>query len=213
MTTRANHLRDDSRLEAPPRVSEAARVIAAVIPSLPSDEVADLGRLIQRLLTTMDHREKRYARLGLLVRIVSERTAEVPTVADYDDLREAGRDRGEGWPSHTALCNAYGGWVNAVRAAMRLVWEGSSAQTPHSNHHRKFELAYSREEAVEAFLDCRDVLVCWPSEYEYDDWRLLGRELARRAGKPAPRHPSTPVWKRLFGSWAEFEKAARREIE
>ncbi|HEX3803216.1 MAG TPA: hypothetical protein VHV75_10280 [Solirubrobacteraceae bacterium] len=197
----------------PPRVSETAIVIAELIPHMSPETVEDLGRLIQRRLTMLDTRAERYARLGLLIDIVSERTGEVPSVARYRELRAVREPAGERWPSDTALSTAYGGWVNAVRVAMELVWNGASVKTPRSTHHQKISAPYSGEEAVAAFLVCCEALGCWPTEYEYEDWRVLSRELARRAGMPEPRYPATKTWKRLYGGkWHHFEAAVRRQL-
>ena len=197
------------------QVSETARVVAALIPSLPPATVKDLARLIQRRLTMLDPRLDRYARLGLLIDIVSVGTGEVPPTYGYEDERRLRTEAGETWPAQSSLSEAYGGWVRAVKAAMYLAFDGSSSKQPATHHNRlapgrRCRPTYSHGEATAALNMCADTLGLWPTEYEYDDWRRLSGDLARRAGRPAPRFPSRPSWIRLFGSWQAFEEAALR---
>jgi hypothetical protein len=193
--------------------SEVAHLIANLIPALPERTLADLRRLLQRRLTAFDNLDVRYARLGLLIDIVSTGTGEVPTTRAYEGERERRASCGETWPVHSTLSVAYGGWVRAVRAAMLLWRDGSSSRTANSNHHFGDRPPYTHEEAVRAMLVCRDTLGVWPTEGEYDDWRRLARELARSSGRPEPRLPGRSAWVRLFGSWQAFERRARREAD
>jgi hypothetical protein len=197
-------------------VSETARVVASLISCLPRDAVVDLRRLIQRRLTALNPHAVRYARLGLLVEIVSVGTGEVPSSADYEELRREKSLIGESWPAQASLSVAYGGWVNAVKAAMYLAFDGSSAQrSAASGHHRLSNargpvLAYSHDEAVSALRECAQALGVWPTEHEYDEWRRLTAELTRLSGNASKRYPSRAAWKRLFGGWQAFEARALR---
>lgn len=192
-------------------VSEAAELIARLIPVLPERTVADLSRLLQRRLTNFDYKAVRYARLGLLIDIVSAGTGELPSTRDYECQRERRMQTGEtDWPTHSTLTVAYGGWVRAVRAAMLLWLDGSSSRTPNSNHHNSFEPAYGHQEAVDAVRACRDALGLWPTEWEYDEWRRVSRELARNSGCPYPRYPGRGVWRKLFGTWEALVARARQ---
>ncbi len=197
---------------AEPRVSEMARVIAELVPSLPVETVVDLGRLVQRRLTMVDSHATRFARLGLLIDMVSEESGEVPSTDAYDRLRAERLSAGEVWPAHSTLCVAFGGWVGAVRTAMLLVLDGSRSPVPARNHYRDAKPVFSLQDCVAAFIDCSRSLGVWPTEHEYEEWRRLSRELARLAGKPYPHYPSAQSWRRLFGPWVSLETAARRAL-
>lgn len=192
------------------RVSEAAELVARLIPVLPERTVVDLARLLQRRLAAPSATTLRYARLGLLIDIISDGTGEVPSTRRYESERARRAETGEAWPVHSTLCVAYGGWVRAVRAAMLLHRDGLQARTAASHHHHGFRQPYRHEEAVDALIKCRETLGVWPTEWEYDDWRLLCRERARNSGAPEPRYPERAAWRRLFGSWEAFDAAAQR---
>lgn len=192
-------------------VSEAAELVASLIPALPEETVLDLGRLLQRHLTTFSPQETRYVRLGLLIDLVSDGSGVVPTTREYETARAERAALGETeWPAHSSLHAAYGTWTKAVRAAMLLWRDGTGARVPASNHHHEFRGMYSYDEAVAALQACRDAIGAWPTEGEYREWRQTARELARNAGVPYARHPSGQAWRRLFGIWAQFLAAAQR---
>jgi len=199
------------RAAAPAAVSEAADLIARLIPVLPEKTVVDLGRLLQKRLTTFNPQVTRYARLGLLIELVSDGTGVLPSTREYEAARAERAARGEtDWPAHATLIAAYGSWVSAVRAAMLLWRDGSGSRVPSSTHHMEFTGAYSFDEAVGALRACYHALGTWPTEGEYREWRRTARELARNAGVPYSRHPSRDAWGKLFGGWAEFLAAAQR---
>jgi hypothetical protein len=204
-----------SGAQTPARVSATAEVIAALIPSLPQETVEDLGRLIQRKLTTTDFRGVRYARLGLLIDMVSATgTGEIPSTRDYNRARADAKGQSSiEWPNADSLSVAYGGWAHAVLAAMSIWTEGSSSRRGFSaHHHLGYKQPFRHDEACAALRKCAEVLGAWPTEFEYDDWRRASRQLALLAGQPYPRYPSLKVWKRLFGNWPAFETAARSGI-
>jgi hypothetical protein len=192
-------------------VSEAAELVASLIPVLPDETVLDLGRLLQRHLTTFSSQATRYARLGLLIDLVSDGSGVVPTTREYEAARAERAALGEtDWPAHSSLHAAYGTWTKAVRAAMLLWRDGTGARVPASNHHHEFRGMYSHDEAIGALQACRDAIGDSPTEGEYREWRQTARELARNAGVPYARHPSGPAWRRLFGTWTQFLAAAQR---
>ena len=193
------------------RVCGEARAVRAMLPALSPDERTDLKRLIQHLLTSFNEHERRYARLGLLVEMVlSPRTGEVPPTRLYDELRDLRRLEGEEWEDSTTLSRAYGGWPKAVRAAMRFAFNGTAGRVPSKYRTEPSPDPYTHDEATDAFLTCVDTLGFWPTEPEYDEWRVLANDLARRAGNPLPRYPSRTPWRRLFNTWTAFEAASRR---
>jgi hypothetical protein len=190
--------------------SPKIEVVIGLIPFAPKDVRVALGRLVQRRLTTFNQHEARWARLGLLVRIVSVGTGDVPSVQLYTDRRSEAAEVGEDWPTASTLSVAYGGWTFAVRAAMRLWLLGTESRVSDARHHQiGVKRAYRPHEACEALRSCRETLGAWPTEFEYEDWRRAARLLAHACGQPAPRLPSRPAWMRLFGSWPAFETEAR----
>jgi hypothetical protein len=68
-----------------PGASEVAWTLAALIPELSYQTCSDLRRLLARSVTVITPSERREARLGLLVDLVTERVGEVPSVADYEN--------------------------------------------------------------------------------------------------------------------------------
>lgn len=202
-------------LDRPPdqlsRVSGEARAISALLPALSPDELNDLKRLIQARLTSFNEHQRRFARLGLLVEMVCTRSGEVPETGEYEGLRKSREREGEEWEHATTLSRAYGCWPKAVRAAMRLAFDGSSARVPSKYRTDTPPAGYTPDEAVNAFLKCLDVLAVWPTEPEYEEWRRLANDLARVAGNRPLRYPSRAAWLRLFGSWQAFEATARRQ--
>ncbi len=203
-------------------VSEAAAFVASMLPALPEQTTRDLRRLLARKLTLPSPAEIRYQRLGLLMDLLAASQGEVPTVATYSDAREerkvagkaAGRPTGQDdWASASTLIEAYGSWTRAVRTAMWLHRDGSASQTPASVRPHAGKRAYSHDEALTAVRLCRDAIGgAWPTESEYDDYRLLARELAGEAGQSFDRHPTRGTLARLFGPWpATLEAASARE--
>lgn len=200
--------------DRPEGVSEAAELIARLIPHLPEKTVLDLGRLLQRHTTRPDPGGARYVRLGLLMELVADGHGVLPATREYEAERAMRVSRGEDqWPAHSTLINAYGTWVRAVRAAMLLVRDGTSSKVSSANHHTRFEPSYSLKEVLDALIACRDAIGEWPTEGEYTEWRRAARDLARNAGKPAPRYPVRGAWARIFPGWEEFLAAAKRAAE
>jgi hypothetical protein len=198
----------------PTGVSEAAELIARLIPHLPEKTVLDLGRLLQRHTTRSNPGAARYVRLGLLMELVADGNGVLPATREYEAQRATRVNGGEDqWPAHSTLINAYGTWVRAVRAAMLLVRDGTSSKVSSANHHSKFEPSYSLKEVLDALIACRDAIGEWPTEGEYTEWRRAARDLARNAGKPAPRYPVRNAWARIFPGWEEFLTAAKRAAE
>ncbi len=199
-------------------VSEAASFVASMLPALPEQTTRDLRRLLARKLTLPSPAEVRYQRLGLLMDLLAASHGEVPTVAAYSDAREARTKDGQsgdggGWASASTLIEAYGSWTRAVRTAMWLHRDGSASQTPASVRPHPGRRAYSHDEALAGVRLCRDAIGgAWPTESEYDDYRLLARELAGEAGQAFDRCPTRGTLARLFGPWAAtLEAAATRK--
>jgi len=190
---------------APLRPSDAAQALASLVQSADAVAVEQLAILLTHDLGAPSASERREARLALLMEIVSCRTGATPSVADYEAVRSERRQRGDDAPSAVALINAFGSWLSAVRAAMRMQFRGGAQRVASSHHHAKFrQPAYTRDEVVAALVRCHRTLGAWPTKWEYQEWAALDRRLARVHAKPEPRNPNLKQLRRLFG---KFEAA------
>lgn len=195
----------------PEGVSEVAHFISKLVAALPVDVVDELVRLLRRRLTMVDTHQIRYARLGLLIDLVSVGTGEIPSTRVYEDERARRAQAGEThWPTHSTLHAAYGSWVKAVEAAMLLWRDGPSARVSFSNAHHERVPRYSYDEVVDALVSCYQQIGTWPNDVEYDEWRRIARELARNSGTPTPRYPNRGAWKGVFDRWELYLAAAKR---
>jgi hypothetical protein len=190
--------------------SEVAQNLAALVPALTEKAATDLRRLLGRTLTLPTPAELREARLGLLIDLVVELEGEVPSIELYNQRRARRADEaGEEWPAHTTLIRAYGStWLAAVKAAMRVAFEGSKHTVSQDNHHRKFVKPYQREECLSAIRQCAEAIGATPSLMEYNDWTILMRRSHRLAGQADPRLPSRETLLKFWGSWERLARAA-----
>lgn len=200
-------------LPGPQHPTEAATLLAELARMLLPEEQAALARLLSHSLASPTRAERREARIGLLTELVSNGTGEVPAVADYETLRQQRAADGERWPAASVLVTAYGTWLAAVKAAMRLHFGGSAARVPRSYQHAMTRQAgYTRDQAIDAIRRCRRELGGeWPSQGEYDEWMRTSRWAARLAGTGDPRIPGEVQIRKLFGSWHRALEIARRE--
>lgn len=190
--------------------SELAQVVASWVPALPEATARDLHRLFGHDLAAPSSGAIRYARLGLLIALVSDLTGEMLTCERYEDARADRAERGEAWPAHSTLIRDYGHWLAAVKAAMRHAGRGSAARVPGSLHHARFRTAYRQSDVEEAIKQCRDDLSGqWPGQWEYLEWAPIRRRLARLAGLPEPRLPGLRPLRKLFGDWDNALRAAQ----
>lgn len=196
-----------ARRSSAPNPSETAQAIAAIAPALPAEVVEDLRRLLELTLAFPSPAERRENRLGLLLEIVAAGTGEIPLFDEYERVRVTrARETGAQWPAGTTLVRAYGSWIKAVKAAMRLHFKGGQGRVPVSNHHQKFHKPYTRGEVVAALVECHRVIGDWPTQWEYVEWAQLQRRLWREhSGKEdvdkVRRVPSLKQIARLFGSF------------
>lgn len=192
--------------------SEVAQAIASFVPALTDKAAEDLKRLLARTLTLPSPAELREARLGLLIDLVTELSGEVPSIELYNQSRaERLSENGQRWPAHTTLIRAYGShWLAAVKAAMRVAFEGSNHHVSHDNHHHQFKASYERDECIDAVRQCAEAIGCMPTLSEYNDWAILMRRGARAAGQPEPRLPSRETVIKVWGSWERLARAASR---
>lgn len=187
--------------------SAEAQAIASLVRALEPDAAEQLRTLLAHDLEAPSAAERRETRLWLLMEIVASGTGERPLVSEYEDARAKARARGLDAPSSVALINAFGSWLAAVRAAMRMHFD--SGRVPSSNHHAKFrQPPYTRDEIVSALVRCHRALGGWPTQWEYAEWAALDRRLARIHGKPEPRNPSLKQIRRRFGKFSRAVEAA-----
>jgi hypothetical protein len=190
--------------------SEVAQALAALAPALPEKTLQDVRRLLAQSIAAPGAGARREARLGLLLRLVATGSAEVPTVETYQRARNDAEARGENWPTHSTLIRAYGHWLAAVRAAMRLHFEGASARVAASHRHAFRHRNYTRDEILTALDRCRAALEDWPTQWEYEEWAFLVRQRAQTAGLADPRLPVLKPIRRYFGTFAAAIEAAQQ---
>jgi hypothetical protein len=195
-------------MSATGNASECAQVLASLVPKLPEVTARTLMQLLGHHLAAPSAALRRQARLGLLIEMVARGT--VPNTDQYMAERDLRRQRGENWPTYSVLINAYGHWLAAQKAAIKLVEIGSRARVATSHHHARFRRDTLRQEVPEAIMKCRDKLGDWPTEWEYYEWASLARRAARAAGKPEPHLPSSGPVNKLFGNYDEAVAAAKR---
>jgi hypothetical protein len=188
--------------------SEFGQILAALVPKLPEATALALKRLVGHHLATPSAALRRQARLGLLIEMVA--SGVLPDTEEYMAEREVRRERGEEWPTYSVLINAYGHWLAAQDAAIKLVEIGSRARVASSHHHAVFRRDTLWPEVPEAILLCRTRLDDWPTEWEYYEWANLTRRAARAAGKPEPQLPTAKPVNNLFGNYAEALATAKR---
>jgi hypothetical protein len=180
--------------------SEVAQALAGLVLALPEQTVTDLHGLLAHTVAAPSPAQIRESRVGLLLTLVADSPGEVPTVERYETERKRREGSGENWPAHSTLIRAYGHWLAAVRAAMRLQRDGGRARVPRSHHHARLRTGYTREQVMGALRTCADALGSWPTEWEYEEWARLRREAARLAGLPEPTLPVLKPIRTLFGS-------------
>lgn len=197
-------------------VSAQAASFVALVPNLPEQTLRDLERLLLADLASPSGAELREAGLGLLIEMVADGSGEVPPTEDYDRLRDERQLTGERWPDSTTLIRAYSNtWTIAVRAAMRLSFEGSAARVAHTHKHgRGRGHDYTREEVLAALVWFRDEHNGrWPEATQFYAWGEQLRRAARKGGHPDPRIPTRPVVHRLFERFGLARAAAQLAVE
>jgi hypothetical protein len=115
--------------------SEAAQQLVRLVSdkaAFPKRAADDLQELLGHDLARPNRGERRQARLGLLIELVSDAAEDqLITTTLYDQVRAKTKERGEDWPDSSNLVRAYGHWLAAVRAATRFWFDGSKANVPH----------------------------------------------------------------------------------
>lgn len=190
--------------------SGRAQLIADLVPLLPAEVRAELRQALGEELLVSRPAAIRGARLGLLRRILAERTGEVPQVRLYNQRRAQAAALGEDWPSASALSDHFGGWDHAVVAAARLEFAGRSHIT--DKQVREPRVTHTVTTALDAVDACRDFYGgAWPFPEQFYRWRTLSRDLARKCRKPMPAIPDRKVLRRLFPARGFEEMLARAQ--
>ncbi|MGB0872456.1 MAG: hypothetical protein ACPGYP_04890 [Solirubrobacterales bacterium] len=189
------------------RIDPAARFIARNARYWDPVAAFHLLEALSHNLATLFPPRERYAKLGLVIRLISVGTGEVPPVAEYDAARTEAEELGESGPSRSDLNYSYGSWSKAVKAAMETFYGNSRVPTS-TRHARLDEVAYSNDEVVEQLLVCRESIGFAPNQWEYEEWARVARLLKRRAGL-APRIPGLVQIRKAFGSFDNAALAAR----
>jgi hypothetical protein len=186
-----------------PGASELAQGLRELVERLPLADRIALRRLLGHDLAAQSVAALRHARLGLLIRLARGGFNGSP--ADYEAQRVAAGREGEQWPTAATLCNAYGHWHCAKRAALRFAEQGSRARVPHNLHHGQGRRpSPTRMDCLDAIRLARRALGAWPTEWEYLEWGQLERRAARLVGRS---EPALPVAKSIRRAWGDYPTA------
>lgn len=190
--------------------SEAAQVIAALVPTLGAQDQQDLHRLLGHLLAAPSAAAIRHARLGLLITLTGDGLI---GCEDYEAARALRAAEGEEWPAASTIARAYGHWWAAARAAAKLADHGTASRVPAAKHpaaRRPARGGYRPIDITDAIRHCRRDLGRWPTEWEYLEWATLRRHLARQAGQPPPHLPAAGPIRRLYHQYHAALSAAQQ---
>jgi hypothetical protein len=185
------------------------QVVCDLIPVLPENVVTDLARLLSASLADPSFIQRSTIRLGVLIGVVADGTGEIPSTRAYDDARKAAVD-GDAFPTASGLSRVYGGWLNAVEAAMAIHFNDHARRAVRSGAWTGLHPRYTREEVVAAILRFRDTFGAFPSRTEFERWGRIARRLARAGGHPDPRIPTAGPVKKSYPNFAAAVEAAQR---
>lgn len=202
-----------SRADSATETAQSIASLACDRGACPDEAARQLARLLGHSLAAPSPAERRSARLGLLIDIVSEGEGEFVTAEAYELERGRRGGRGESWPAASSLSRAFGHWLSAVRAASRFWFDGGRARVASDHSHARPSQAYRPSEIRSALLRAQTDLALaadeWPTEWEYHEWAKISRRLARSAGS-ACRIPGAKQIRKAYGGYAAAVEAARR---
>ena len=193
-------------------VSELARGLAQLVPTLASSDRAQLARLVGTTVAAPSAGLIRRARLGLLIDILGRLGGELIDVATYEEERASRRRGGEVWPAATTLIRLFATWHRVQIAAIDLAFRGTKARRASSLEHTGSRAAYTPAEIRELLIETRRVLDVWPLSGEYFEYRRLRRRAARFTGSPEPRLPSMTPINRHYGGYDQALRDAQAEV-
>lgn len=203
-------------MSRPDSATETAQMVACLVrdqKAFPEEAARQLEQLLSHSLAAPSAAERRVARIGLLIDIVSQGEGEFITVEAYEGERDKRKARGEVWPTASNLSRAYGHWLAAVRAACRYWFEGGQARVAADHRHARPSQSYKPIEIRSALLKAQADLSLpadeWPTEWEFIEWAQITRRLARSAGTSC-RIPGAKQIRKAYGSYAAAVDSARR---
>jgi hypothetical protein len=174
------------------RPSTGAHVIARLVPALGERTCQQLRALLADDLATRDAlAPANHSLAGISAVIVM--IGHVPSIAQYENAR---REQ-PGWPHHSVLVRRYGSWLHAANAAVKLVRSPPQRAYPARQPSRSF----TRTDCARAILQCKLAIGDWPHRSEYQRWRTIEADLARRTGSPDRVHPPDYDIRERLGSW------------
>lgn len=200
----------------PGRVNEAATAIAELVASsgFPKQAARDLARLLGHELAVDDTPSLRFARLGLLQSLVAQ-TGEFVSSSYYEHVRAERRAQNEEWPTAATLSRLYGSWISAVKAACRFIFHGGSTRVASSHAHCLPQRSYQPTDIIDALIRCQDELGLrdtWPTQWEYEEWAKIKRDLSHKSGNPC-RLPGLKQIRDAYGSFANAVQATRVQCD
>jgi len=180
--------------------SSAAYVIARLVPALDERACHQLRALLADDLATRDAvAPANHSLVGITVVIAV--IGHVPSIAQY----ETARQEHPTWPHHSSLNRRYGSWLHAVNAAAKLI----SSRPTRSYPARQASRSYTRTDCAQAILLCKLAIGDWPHRSEYQRWRTIEADLARRTGSPERAHPPDHDIRERLGSWTNAIQLAQ----
>ena len=180
--------------------SAAALVIATLVPALTDETCSQLRALLADDLATAEVLAPSQHRLVGIAALI-DALGRVPSIAEYERARS---DHAE-WPHPSMLGRAYGSWLAAVRAAVKMTSEPPRPPGPR----RRSTLKHARADCVNAIVRCAQALGDWPASSEYQRWQVVEADLCRRAGTHARTPPTLRVVTNRLGTWKAALDAAR----
>jgi hypothetical protein len=188
--------------------------LLAMIDALEPEAMREVALLLDTRLTPLvSAEERRFRELGFLAEILdvpdardprSPRTT--PTRYYYDEHKPPGA------PQAQRLCERYGSWTKACRAARGLIGTEPGARAwTHGFTGKRKPPKYTRDEVIRAVLKCAAMIGRIPSSHAYYTWAARERGRAKQTGKTV-RYPAQRSVERFFKSWSAVRQAAEAPL-
>jgi hypothetical protein len=189
--------------------SPIAAEYAVQVRLLPRSTAHRVYRMLGEYLVRTAPGVRRYERLGLLIELMQANDLRVDS-PDYHAERTRRFALGEDWPSLSTLCDSYGGFDQAYRAALRLILDGTGARIPSDYRHAKFRGPCTYQHIGDAFVACRRFLGQWADEQTYYEWAATRRFVERRQ---TGREPNLPGRKQIVDLRGSYQRALAKVME
>lgn len=140
--------------------------------------------------------------LGFLAQLLDDPEAQGSSAARTTPLRSHyDRVKPPEAPKSQTLCQRYGSWTKACRAAEALRAEVLSARPwAHGFAGKRRPRPYERDEVIRAVLKCAIAIDRIPTSNAYYTWAARERRRAKQTGKTV-RYPAQASVERFFHSW------------